>query len=633
MTQQMWLGGFTVAYIIAMTALSWWAGKRFVENEGEFMLGGRQFNSFLSMVGLVSILVSGGWLPAIVLYGYLFGVGGAWFYLSWGLAILVTGLLWAGFWRASGAYTPSEWFEYRYGRVGRLAIALVILLAVLAIIGWQFVGSGAAVAGALGISTNLAIVLIGAAVILYVALGGIWAATLTDLVQFSWVLLVNFIAIPAYLIIQYGLPDRATLPDGFYSVPFGTMPILQLTLPSIFTFILLQLSIANQAPYFARAASTVSRRTVHIAWTMAFVIALLTGIAGSLTGIFARSLVPDLENPELAFGELLGYLPLPLTALALAGLMAATMSTVDIYLVSGVNQLIRDVAQLLLHMRDSRQLLRYARWVTIIYGALTVVFAVWWTEGLSALFGFGTAIGAPLFVFFLDSWLLKVGNGPGALASVVASLLTVLVWELLTDLSTVVHTLWVVFPVSFITLVVVSLLFRTRAQPVESSPEARELSRVQKEVLEAVAKGYQSAADIVDFCGTREAAIQLPVLMRDIDYLIEQGYLRRQGERLTKQLYFDITPEGNRILEEEAVDVEEIQAAQKDGLSLSREASAVLEAVREEPGATTVEVAHTTGLSLEIVGPTVNVLKHKGLVRIHGLIAPRVSPERDDLTG
>ncbi|MDQ4000376.1 MAG: hypothetical protein M3283_05105, partial [Actinomycetota bacterium] len=487
---------------------------------------------------------------------------------------------------------------------------------------------GAAVAGALGISENLAIVGIGAAVIFYVVLGGIWAATLTDLVQFSWILLVNFIAIPVYLLIQYGLPDRATLPDSFYSVPFGAMPVLQLLLPSVFTFILLNLSIANQAPYFARAAATISRRTVRIAWTMAFVIALLTGIAGSLTGIWARSLVPDLDNPELAFGTLLGYLPLPLTALALAGLMAATMSTVDMYLVSGVNQLIRDVAQLLLGMRDSQQLLRYARWATLVYGALTVIFAVWWTEGLTVLFGFGTAIGAPLFVFFLDSWLLRVGNGPGALASVVASLLTVLVWELLTDLSTVVHTLAVVFPVSFITLVVVSLLFRTRAQPVESSPEARELSRVQKEVLEAVAKGYQSAADIVDFCGTREAAIQLTPLLRDVDYLIEQGYLRRQGERLTKQLYFDITPEGKRFLEEEAadvVDVEEIEATQTR--DLSREASAVLEAVKEKPGATTVEVAHRSGLSLEMVTPTVNVLENKGLVRIHGLITPRVSPE------
>jgi SSS family solute:Na+ symporter len=628
MTQAAWLGSFTVVYIIAMIGLSWWAGKRFVENEGEFMLGGRQFNSFLSIVGLVSILVSGGWLPAIVLYGYLFGVGGTWFYLSWGVALVVTMLLWAGFWRASGAYTPSEWFEYRYGRAGRLAIALVILLAVLAIIGWQWVGSGAAVAGALGISVNQAILLIGIPGIIYVVLGGIWGATLTDLVQFSWVLLVNFLAIPIYLLIQYGLPDSATLPDGFYSVPFGALPVLQLTLPSVFTFILLQMSIANQAPYYARAASAISRRTITIAWTWACIIALLTGFAGSLTGIYARTLVPDLANPELAFGALLDLLPLPLTALALAGLIAATMSTVDIYLVSGVNQLVRDLFQLILGMRDSQQLLRWARWSTIVYGAATIVFAIWWTEGLGALFGFGTAIGAPLFVFFLDSWLLRVGNGPGALTTVVTSLLTVLVWELLTDLSETVHTLWVVFPVSLITLVLVSLLFRRRARPaVEGSPEAKELSRVQKQIMEAVAKGYQSAADIVDFCGTREAGIQLPAILRDIDYLIEQGYLRRQGERFTKQLYFDITPEGNRILQEEAVDVVDVEEIQDTRMrDLSREASAVLETVREKPGVTTPELAHRSGLSLEIVGPTVNVLKHKGLVRIHGLITPRVSP-------
>jgi hypothetical protein len=60
---------------------------------------------------------------------------------------------------------------------------------------------------------------------------------------------------------------------------------------------------------------------------------------------------------------------------------------------------------------------------------------------------------------------------------------------------------------------------------------------------------------------------------------------------------------------------------------LSKEASTVLETVREKPGVTTPELAHRSGLSLEIVGPTVNLLKHKGLVRIHGLITPRVSPE------
>lgn len=58
----------------------------------------------------------------------------------------------------------------------------------------------------------------------------------------------------------------------------------------------------------------------------------------------------------------------------MAGLMAATMSTCDIYLVSGVNQLVRDVAQYFLKIRDTKKLLQWAKWGTIIYGMASVAF-------------------------------------------------------------------------------------------------------------------------------------------------------------------------------------------------------------------------------------------------------------------
>ena len=50
----------------------------------------------------------------------------------------------------------------------------------------------------------------------------------------------------------------------------------------------------------------------------------------------------------------MNILPIPLAACIMAGLMAATMSTCDIYLVSGVNQLVRDVAQYFLKIRDTK---------------------------------------------------------------------------------------------------------------------------------------------------------------------------------------------------------------------------------------------------------------------------------------
>lgn len=106
-----WMIGVTIVYILAMVILSWYVGKKTTNNETEFMIGGREFTPLMTAVGNGSILISGGYLPGIVMYGYMFGVGGMWFYLGWGTGALVALLLWAGFWRTSGAVTPTEWFE------------------------------------------------------------------------------------------------------------------------------------------------------------------------------------------------------------------------------------------------------------------------------------------------------------------------------------------------------------------------------------------------------------------------------------------------------------------------------------------------------------------------------------------
>lgn len=120
MTSQMWMILITVVYVCAMMLLSWIIGKKTTKDETEFMVGGREFTAFMTAIGNGSILISGGYLPSIIMYGYMFGMGGMWFYLGWGTGALVAWLCWAGFWRTSGALTPTEWFEYRYGKGGRM---------------------------------------------------------------------------------------------------------------------------------------------------------------------------------------------------------------------------------------------------------------------------------------------------------------------------------------------------------------------------------------------------------------------------------------------------------------------------------------------------------------------------------
>ena len=240
MTSQVWMILITVIYVLAMMLLSWYIGKKTTKDETEFMVGGREFTPLMTAVGNGSILISGGYLPSIIMYGYMFGMGGMWFYLGWGTGALVAWLCWAGFWRTSGALTPTEWFEYRYGKGGRMAITIVILFASLAILGWQYVGCGDTIGGALGIDPKLAMLLVGVVVTAYVVFGGIWAATATDLIQFSWVFVVQFLVLPVYLIVKYGMPDASVLPENFLSLPFGSIPVVQFVAPSVITFLMMR---------------------------------------------------------------------------------------------------------------------------------------------------------------------------------------------------------------------------------------------------------------------------------------------------------------------------------------------------------------------------------------------------------
>ena len=351
MTSQVWMILITVIYVLAMMLLSWYIGKKTTKDETEFMVGGREFTPLMTAVGNGSILISGGYLPSIIMYGYMFGMGGMWFYLGWGTGALVAWLCWAGFWRTSGALTPTEWFEYRYGKGGRMAITIVILFASLAILGWQYVGCGDTIGGALGIDPKLAMLLVGVVVTAYVVFGGIWAATATDLIQFSWVFVVQFLVLPVYLIVKYGMPDASVLPENFLSLPFGSIPVVQFVAPSVITFLMMHQSLLNQSPYWARAAGTRSLKSCKKGWMWTVIIAYFTGVVGAFTGCYARQLLPNLESASTAFGSLMGILPIPLAACIMAGLMAATMSTCDIYLVSGVNQLVRDVAQYFLKIQ------------------------------------------------------------------------------------------------------------------------------------------------------------------------------------------------------------------------------------------------------------------------------------------
>lgn len=620
-----WVLSVTVIYILIMIAVAIYVGRKWVEDERQFMIGGKEFGKFITITGNTAILLSGGFLPAIVMHGYNFGIGGMWFYIGWGTGALVSMLTWAVFWRVTGGYTPAEWFEARYGRPGKIAGIGIILVASLAIIGWQFVGSGGIIAGAFNISYETGVWIVGIITILYIVIGGLWSVSVTDMLQWGWIILTCFVILPIYLLATHGFPTAAQLPEGFLNFPFGTAPVLQFGAASVLSFLVSNLFLLQLMVYWTRSAGTRNYRVVPGAWLWTVIIPYTTGVIGAFIGMYARIIIPDvLPNPALAFGELLNYVPIPLAAVCMAGVVAATMSTADTYIVGGINTLIRDLAQQIMKIVESKKLLSMARWATILYGLLCVVLAVTWQHGLQQLIAFGTTLGAPLTIFYLDSWLVKRGNGAGAIACVVTTLLTVFYWNVLTNNFMNVHTLYIAPPLSLIIFYLVSYATGGYKKVVVTDKDA-ELSDLHKSILVTIYKGYRNLAAVTEYlsyhCDYRTYGLGCANLYKDIEYLIEAGYLKADAERFTAQLFYQATDKGRNLVER-IITKEDIDLFKT--YKLTSETLTIMKIVEKNPKINIAEIAKAADMSPEQVGPICDYLEEVEYVEAFGLLRHQV---------
>lgn len=450
-------------YLLAIIAIAGWLAKRWIGDEHDFMIGGREMGAAITAASMVAILLSGGFVPTIVLMGYVFGLGGVWFFWGWAIGHGLVLLTWAGFWRYTGGYTPAEYYEYQYGESGRLAVLAAILVFGLFAGAFQYLGAGALIAGALGTEPWVAIVSVGAVITVYAMLAGLWGISITDFIQAAWVLAAVFLLLPLHLFLNHGLPTAASpnISGEMMSFPFGTMPVLSVAGGTVVTFIFLNFLLANSAHYWMRASAARNRRALRQGYLIAIGLSIVCGVLGALIGLWARMLVSP-ESPDQAFGLLVAQeTPVWLGALAISGVIAATMSTADMMYQMIANTLTRDVFQRFMGVDDDQRLLRYSRLSIVAAGAVTITLAAVWAEGLPSLIAFAFATAGPLMVLSLDSWLTRYGTKEGAVVMVLGSWIAITYWKFVYPNPETVNVLWISGVVSVVVFYGVSAMVHT----------------------------------------------------------------------------------------------------------------------------------------------------------------------------
>ncbi len=276
--------------------------------------------------------------------------------------------------------TVPEYLERRFGPLSRKYFsALTIFLSVIVDT------AGSVYAGVLVLQTFVpdlpfvtTCIVLATFAGLYTITGGLAAVVYTDILQ-AVVLLVGSTAIAISVFAEFDFSfalASANLPDGQLSL---IRPLDDPALPWLGTLIgvpILGFYYWSTNQYIMQRVLG-ARDTDQARWgaSLAGLLKITPLFIMALPGAFAAGLIPDLENGDMVFPVLTtNFLPIGLTGLVLAGLIAAIMSTIDSTLNSASTLILHDFVDVEGNKWDEQRIVRTGRLVT---GILIVVAALW----------------------------------------------------------------------------------------------------------------------------------------------------------------------------------------------------------------------------------------------------------------
>lgn len=406
-----------LAYLMLLLGIGIWARRR-VTDSGDFHLAGRKLGPVVASLSASASSSSVWTLMGVSGAAYLWGLEAVWlipavlsgFAINW---YLVAPRLRAQS-RENGALTLVEFLargcDAATARLLRALGACLILFCFSLYVAAQFQGAGTAMAAALPVSGPMAIVAGALVVVVYVLLGGFWAASVTDALQGLMMLLVA-VVLPAAALLAVGGP--LSLLDGLAAADAAgaARPMDQPTplLAAVFVAGLFGIGLGYPGQphvvnrFMAMGSGSDIGRARLIALTWAAVI--YTGMV--LLGWCGRLLLPGLDDNEgvlLALGVEL--LPAVIGGMVTGGVLAAIMSTSDSQLLVASGSVSHD-------LRGAGHSVRLDRLVVLAVGVAAVLLALLVPESIFSrvLFAWqvlGNGFG-PLLLVLL--WVGPVASG------------------------------------------------------------------------------------------------------------------------------------------------------------------------------------------------------------------------------
>jgi SSS family solute:Na+ symporter len=439
-----WLA--VAVYIVLGFVIAIAARKHVGIGMSEFFLADRKVGGFISALTYSATTYSAFMLVGLAGLAYVGGVGALGFEMTYLCGLFLAVFFLPRFWyvgRRYGYITPMDMLTDRYQSrtVGAVAavLALVFLVPYSAA---QLLGIGLLLSGLSqgGIPVIVGILVATVIAIAWSRIAGLRSIAWTDAFQ----AIVMFISASVLLIVVFrelgGVgtfisrfeaehPDLLTIPSG--SGLWGINMFIGLALPWFF-FSLSNPQVSQR--FFIPSSVKAMKQMLGGFLVFGFFYTLIA----ILWGFSAVLLVPGLSNADTATPTLLAlpFIPTALALVAMIGIVAAAVSTIDSILLTLSSVWARDVYKGVINPRASEaQELKVGQWVIPVMALIALLFA--WQSStrsgidfmiapLSAAASAGLLMVVPS-IFGAFFW--KRATAPGSIASIVSGAILVLVLQ------------------------------------------------------------------------------------------------------------------------------------------------------------------------------------------------------------
>ena len=373
-----------------------------------------------------------------------------------GLALFLSGLLFARLYRRTRRLTWPEFFQARYGKLagvfgsmGDITTNVIWLGGVLFTFG-VLLESLAGLPMAVGIFGGLLVIVV------YTMIGGMWAVALTDFIQ------MLIFVIGMFILLYFVLDDAggwsavvAQLPEHSFR-PIPVEHTLNSWIEHIHVLLVLGVAGLASSTIIQRALSARTEAVAQNSFYLAALGYVTIGLVPLMLGFTASVTMPGLEDPNAVLTDLaFEHLHPIFVAIFIGAIVSAILSTSDSILL-GVSSIVSTNLLPLVKKQPSEKLrLQVARFAIPVFGLLATYIAFNADRVVQVLIDSAAVLLAAIIVpFFLCFWWKKA-NRLGALAGMFSGAIA---WMGASAVGTEFPSDLIGFGVSAVAMVLVTLL-------------------------------------------------------------------------------------------------------------------------------------------------------------------------------